>query len=476
VTGENGGGRDGEDADEFPPDDHFVEQVLAVAEGRGFVTDVAGRLQAWNDRFAATTARDAGALAGLAVGDLFLADEREAVVDGVERALETGEATAVAALETPDGPVTHDLRLTALTAPDGSTVGVVGVANPLSPGTHVAVDDDLEFPRRTHLLEQIFEEIPVALYVKDREGRHLLMSAEHASRAGATGKTDPEYFDDALSRDTLADDRRVAETGEPMYNVEEYNIDQDAWVLTSKVPWYDEDGDVGGVLGVTRHITEKKQYERALERENERLERLASVISHDLRNPLNVARGQFELLAEEVDSERIETADDALDRMETIIDDVLTLARQGKTVDDPERVTLSTVAREAWTTTATGDATLDVGADTRFLADRSRLVELFGNLFRNAVEHTAGALDGEDVTVRVGTIDGGFFLEDDGPGIPEDERDRIFEAGFTTATEGTGFGLAIVQEVATAHGWTVSVTEGTDGGARFEVTGVEVVE
>ena len=467
-------------------DDRYLDQVLAAVEGLGFVADAERRLRAWNDRFAAATG--GGDLAGVAVEALFLGTEREDVVEGIECALETGEATAVAALETPGGPETHDLRLTALTAPDGTTVGVVGVANPLAPGTHVELDADLSFPERTHILEQIFEQLPVSLYVKDREGRHLLMSAEHASRAAATGKTDPEYFGGAIPRDTLGDDLRVAETGEPIHNVEEYNAADDVWVLTSKVPWYDEDGEVGGVLGVTRHITPRKEYEQALERENERLERLASVISHDLRNPLTVAQARRELLGDEIDSEHLDTLGDALGRMETIIDDVLALARQGKTVDDPVAVTLSAVTREAWATTATGDATLELDGDREFRADRSRLVELFGNLFRNAAEH-----GGDDVTVRVVATDDGFAVEDDGAGIPADERDRAFEPGYTTEREGTGFGLAIVREIAQAHGWEVSVGESESGGVsdehgesetretaspgvRFEFAGVESVE
>lgn len=449
-------------------DDPYLGQVLTAVEGLGFVADTERRLRSWNDRFAAAAGEE---LAGAPVESLFLATERETVTDGVERALETGEATAVAALETDDGPVTHDLRLSRLTGPDGTAAGVVGVANPLAPGTHVELDADLDFPERTHILEQIFEQLPVSLYVKDREGRHLLMSAEHASRVAATGKTDPEYFGDVIERDTLADDLRVAETGEPLHNVEEYNAGDDVWVLTSKVPWYDADGEVGGVLGVTRHITAKKEYEQALERENERLERLANVISHDLRNPLTVARARHELLGDETDSEHLDTLGDALDRMETIIDDVLTLARQGETVDETEPVELSAVARRAWATTATADATLDLGADTAFLADESRLVELLGNLFRNSLEH-----GGPDVRVRVATIDGGFAVCDDGPGIPGDERDRVFEPGYTTDREGTGFGLAIVREIATAHGWTVAVTDGVDGGVCFEVTGVEFVD
>ena len=64
--------------------------------------------------------------------------------------------------------------------------------------------------------------------------------------------------------------------------------------------------------------------------------------------------------------------------------------------------------------------------------------------------------------------DGGFAVADDGPGIPADDRDRVFESGYTTG-DGTGLGLAIVKTIAEAHGWTVSVTESDAGGARFVV-------
>ena len=68
----------------------------------------------------------------------------------------------------------------------------------------------------------------------------------------------------------------------------------------------------------------------------------------------------------------------------------------------------------------------------------------------------------------------GFYVEDDGPGIPPGDRDAVFEWGYSSTLEGTGFGLAIVREVAEAHGWSVSATESDAGGARFEVTGVAV--
>lgn len=102
-------------------------------------------------------------------------------------------------------------------------------------------------------------------------------------------------------------------------------------------------------------------------------------------------------------------------------------------------------------------------------ADESRLRQVFENLIRNSIEHGGG-----DVTVRVGELADGFYVEDDGPGIPSGERERIFEAGHSTGEDSTGFGLSIVKEIVEAHGWQISATEGAAGGARFEITGVEI--
>jgi signal transduction histidine kinase len=76
--------------------------------------------------------------------------------------------------------------------------------------------------------------------------------------------------------------------------------------------------------------------------------------------------------------------------------------------------------------------------------------------------------DGPGVAVRVRRFPGGFAVEDDGSGLPERDREEIFEHGYTTADDGTGLGLAIVREIADAHGWSVSVGESDFGGARFE--------
>jgi len=214
-----------------------------------------------------------------------------------------------------------------------------------------------------------------------------------------------------------------------------------------------------------------EERERRLERQNEQLEPFASVVSHDLRNPLNVAQARLELLREEYDNENIDTINRSLVRMEELIEDLLTLARQGDRVSEFATADLATLCDSCWANVATVDATLQVTTTRSIRADPTRVQQLLENLFRNAVEH-----GGEGASVTVGDLDDGFYIEDDGPGIPDQDRDEIFTMGYSTAAEGSGFGLSIVEKVASAHGWSIRATDGTDGGARFEITNVEFVE
>jgi signal transduction histidine kinase len=156
--------------------------------------------------------------------------------------------------------------------------------------------------------------------------------------------------------------------------------------------------------------------------------------------------------------------------METLIDDLLTLAREGEKVTNAQPVHLATIADKCWQNVKTNQAKLMTNTDQGVQADKNRLKQVFENLFRNAIEHGR-----EDVTVTVGGLGDGFYIEDDGPGIPSDERDAIFEAGYSKSTDGTGFGLSIVEQIVTAHDWHIRVTDGTDGGARFEITNVAFV-
>ncbi|WP_436902313.1 histidine kinase N-terminal 7TM domain-containing protein [Halovenus halobia] len=235
---------------------------------------------------------------------------------------------------------------------------------------------------------------------------------------------------------------------------------------------------VEGIVTNAREITERKERERELaatneqlKETNEKLDQFASVISHDLRNPINVAKGHVQLARETGNEESFEKVEQSLDRMESIIDDVLTLAREGEEINETEAVDLNAAVREAWEYVETDDATLELVDECTVEADRDRLLQLLENLVRNAIEH-----GGSDVVVRVGSSSDGFYIEDDGPGIPEEMHDEIFESGTTTNANGTGLGLSIVTAISEAHGWSVSATDGTDGGARFEFSGVGCLE
>ncbi|QIO23910.1 ATP-binding protein [Haloarcula sp. JP-L23] len=219
---------------------------------------------------------------------------------------------------------------------------------------------------------------------------------------------------------------------------------------------------------------ERERRERELTRERNRLDDFASVVSHDLRNPLNVATGHLELLTEEYDGDpdHVVGLQRALTRMDTLIDDVLALARSGNQVVEPSDVELGPLCEQAWAVIENDGATLTVPDQSVTVSgDDSRLRQLFENLFRNSVEH-----GGPGVTVRVGVLSNGdgLYVADDGPGIPVDERESAFESGYTTNGDGTGLGLRIVEEIAEAHGARVTITESESGGARFEIRGLDV--
>lgn len=203
----------------------------------------------------------------------------------------------------------------------------------------------------------------------------------------------------------------------------------------------------------------------------DRLEEFASILSHDLRNPLLVAEGYLQLARESPSEEHYTRVEQALERIDELIDQISTLARTGRRIDDPSPVDFEQAVHQAWTHIVTHDARLEFkGPSATILADGMGLTQLLENLFANAVEH-----GGSTVIVRVGLTDAGFYVEDDGPGIPADQRDQVFERGYSSADDQPGLGLSIVEQLATAHDWEVHVTESDAGGARFEITGVDRV-
>ena len=329
---------------------------------------------------------------------------------------------------------------------------------------------------RTRQLQGVLDGVEAAIWIRDADSRFVLVNEAFRATFGIDEDVDvsgaaPEQL---LSSETAAqfrtNDRRAISEGRPVEVEETVETEHGTRTFLTRITPLFEDGDPYATCGVASDITERKEYERTIERQNERLDQFASVVSHDLRNPLNVADGRLSLAMDDHHSDHLVQVDRALDRMSALIDDLLTLARAGDPVTDPEPVDLAALAASCWEHVQTADATLVTDVDRTVRADESRLRQLFVNLVRNAVEH-----GGDDVTVTVGGLDDGFYVEDDGPGIPGDSRDDVFDAGYTTAADGTGFGLKIVEQVADGHGWEIRVAERPEAGARFEITGVEFV-
>ena len=269
------------------------------------------------------------------------------------------------------------------------------------------------------------------------------------------------------------------------------------------VPCYDHmaalpfDEEFRGSVGILRDITRERQQQAELVRKNERLEEFTSIVSHDLRAPLNEAGTAAALARSTGEDEYFEKLEAQHDRMERMIGDLLTLARKGRTVSTAEPVDVTELVVEVWERFCGAEDSLELPDDRVVVdGDPARLRQLFENLLGNAVEHGSTSPPSqaredtgsentsepsvahapEDavehgssaVTVTVGWHDDGFFLADDGTGIDEEQREAAFDPGYTTADDGTGFGLTIVRRIADAHGWDISVTESDAGGVRFE--------
>jgi signal transduction histidine kinase len=204
-----------------------------------------------------------------------------------------------------------------------------------------------------------------------------------------------------------------------------------------------------------------------LHEKSERLEQLTNTLRHEVRNPLQILDGYLTIAREQGDVESFEKCRTAVDRMQRLFDETLTMIQGDGFETDEKAIDLPTICAECWKVISESDARIEVTTRQRISADEDRLRQLLENLFRNAVEHGDSG-----VTVTVGDLDGGFYVEDDGPGIPVEEREAVFENGYSTRGAGTGLGLAVVDEIVAAHGWDVQVTETVGGGARFEITGV----
>jgi signal transduction histidine kinase len=252
-------------------------------------------------------------------------------------------------------------------------------------------------------------------------------------------------------------------------------------------PLRDVSGDSTSHVLLLYDVSERERHRQELERKNEFLDEFASVVSHDVATPLGVIENKARLVEMTGDTSHVTDIYGATERVQSLVDELRDLAHEGVQVGETTSVALPEVTREAWQSVDSGDATLTIDSACSLEADRGRLRQLLENLLHNAVTHGAtdngtapgasadgrtpsdAAADRQSVAIEVGELPDGFYVADDGPGIPPDAREQVFEQGYTTADDGRGLGLAIVDRIVQGHDWEIAITESDDGGARFEV-------
>ncbi|KAB7513944.1 PAS domain S-box protein [Halosegnis rubeus] len=442
----------------------FTEQALDTLEDVFYVVETDGTLTRWNERLGAVTGHSDVTLDGKDIRTLFAEDDHDRISGAIEEAIETGTATVEARLLTAAGEeVSYELTGKRLTDPHGEFVGIVGIGRDLSERKERKAE--IQFAR--DLLDQTERIADVGGWEIETATDEVFWTENLFDMLGVDyGQAPP--LGEALDVYLEEDRQRVANAIETaVAAAESFDVEARFERHDGELRWFRiqgkpvlQDGEVVRLRGAVQDITDHKQREK-------QLEQFASIVSHDLRNPLNVAEGRLELAREECDSEHLPSVAQAHERMRDLIADLLELARGDERVSAMELVDLGELAGQCWNAVETGDATLVNEAETHFHADQSQLRQLLENLIRNAVEH-----GGDDVTITIGDQPDGFYVADDGQGIPPEDREQVFEPGYSTSTEGTGFGLSIIRQITEAHGWTVSLDTSTDGGIRFDVTGV----
>ncbi len=385
-------------------------------------------------------------------------DTAERFLTVVERTLETGVVQSIEyPLEVPAGQRWFEARVAPLSREERDAV--LWVARDIT--------ERLDQRERLEQYRQIVETMQDHAAIYDREGtiqvvNESLIEFLDASRDDLEGS--PSRLLPRLREEHSSDPLQELLDGDRDELAGEIEIDfgPTPEVIAYRLSPVEVDGDIEWVVAVVRVVTERTEYEHLLRTQQDRFEEFAGVLSHDLRNSLNVAGSRLELATDECESDHLAAIGEAHDRMEEELDSLLMLARGAGYAVAFEPVDVESVARRAWEECRTRAAVLQVVLDDTVMADEESLGRLLAHCFENAVEH-----GGPDVTVTVGRHPGGFYVEDDGVGVPPDRRERILEPGVSGAEDGSGFGLRIVEEIATAHGWELALEEATAGGLRL---------
>jgi PAS domain S-box-containing protein len=360
--------------------------------------------------------------------------------------------------------------------------------------------------RRERWLQAIVDNIPAAVYVKDREGRYLMINRRletlHAHpRAEVIGRTEYDFFPREIADVLRRNDQRVFETGEA-YDCEEVSYQPDGrhTYLALKFPLAEPGSPPHAVGGVSTDITDRKRQEEQLadlNRElhhsleetkaiNQELESFSYSVSHDLRAPLRAIDGFARILEEDhgpkLDAEGrrvLGVVRTNARNMARLIDDLLSFSRTSRRAMEPQAIDMTALAHEALEglhlAAGLDEPEVVIGALPRAHGDPALLRQVFANLLGNAVKFSRGRA-GARVEVA-GENTGGeavYRVSDNGVGFDPRYTEQLFgvfqRLHRSEEFEGTGVGLAIVQRIVHRHGGRVWADGKPAAGATFWFT------
>lgn len=355
------------------------------------------------------------------------------------------------------------------------------------------------------LLNYLMTTIPDNIYFKDRQSRFIRVNEALAQRFGlsdpgeAIGKTDADFFREEHARQAYADEQRVMTNGQPLLGLEERETWPDGhitWASTSKVPIRDAGGQVVGLVGVSRDITERKTLEARF-RQTQKMEavgRLAGGVAHDFNNQLGVVIGCCEAVMKRLDEKnplRAKQAEilKAAHRAADLVQQLLAFSR--RQVLQPEALDLNDVVAASQTmlrgligenvelTTLLEPELGNVWADPRQV---SQIIMNLGVNARDAmpaggrllIETSNVELDEAYVTRHPGARPGRYVmlaLSDTGSGMNREVQAHLFEPFFTTKApgKGTGLGLATVYGIVKQSDGYVSAYSELGVGSTFKI-------
>jgi len=411
----------------------------------------------------------------------------------LDKTVQTGQPHE-AEIASPDGR-TWLTRSFPVQGENGALDGLMEVSRDVT--AHKSAREALAYEQR--LFSILTDNIPDNIYFKDTQSRFLRINRALAAYFGLSdpaesiGKTDADFFSEEHARQAFLDEQESIRSGLPLIGKEEketWPSAEETWVSTTKVPFRDEKGGIIGIFGISRNITERKRAEQErekliaeLEAKNAELERFTYTVSHDLKSPLITIKGFMGLLDQDLAAGHarqvkndISRINDAAEKMQRLLDELLELSRIGRRLNPPEDVPLTALAHEAAELVAGQIAErgveIEIDPDLPVVyGDRPRLLEVLQNLIDNAVKFLG---DQARPRVEIGARQDGdqtvCFVRDNGIGIPARYHQRVFGLfdQLNQNSQGTGVGLALVKRIVEVHGGRIWIeSEGEGCGCTF---------